>query len=105
MVAGPTVVAVGASTVVLEEAFTVVAADSMEAAVAVEVEVSTPEAVPQGEDFARAAVSEGEASAPAAHRHRAWAGAFRARCPAYLRDSGPAHRQDLAATFIVPRGA
>ena len=70
----------GVSTVVAVEASTA----------AVQVEVST-----------RVAASKGEACVPAVHRHRAWAGAIRARCPARLRGSGQDHRQDLAATFIV----
>lgn len=92
---------VGASTVVVEEAFTAVVAASMEAAVVVA--VSTPEAVPQGEDSTRAAASKGEDSVPDLHRHRAsGVEAIRARCPAHLRGPGQGHRQDLEAMSIVP---
>jgi hypothetical protein len=80
---------------------------STEAAVAASMEaaVAASTAAVQAEVSTRVAASKGEASAPAVHRHRAWAGAIRAPHSARLRGSGPDHRQDLAATFIVPLGA
>jgi hypothetical protein len=92
----PTEAAGEASTEVEAGGSTEVAVEaSMEAVVAsavaaVQVEVST-----------RVGASKGEASVPPLHRHRAWAEAIRARCPARLRGPGPDQWQDLAATFIV----
>jgi hypothetical protein len=78
----------------------VAAGASMEAAG--EVAVSTPVAVPEGEDSTQAAASEEEDSVPDLHRHRgSGVGAIRARCLARLRGSRQDHRQDLAATFTV----
>jgi hypothetical protein len=88
----------------LEEVSTEVAGEAsteVEVEASMEAVVASTGAAVQVEVSTRVAASKGEACVPAVSRHRAWAEALRARCPACLRGSGQDPRQDLVATFIV----